>query len=365
MPNKPRKRRRLTGGFITHLSFVDRGANQVRPILKAEKDGCVEITAKVASFDKKEGLLYALVYGPEETGFVDAHGDSAPGAVVKHFCHNFFRPGGGHVDEQHSFVDIEGAHVAENLIVQPGDRRFDGMEDYDGNPVDPAGWWGVVMKIEDQALQARCDNGDIAGISMFGEEVWMRNLAVKSFANALADRLGDTNKEFTDMDEAKLAELFGNAVAPIAKEIKDLKATLAPVEKAETPTEPKEEKAPVIKFEGDPSKPEDVASHKEKLFKASCDFNTIEGVEKWEKYLTAKKAAEKPADEDKGEKSEAVKKAEADAKEANRKLAEIRKQSTQQGPDQVDPNESAADRKARISKAAREIGKNYTKELGR
>lgn len=318
--------------------------------------------AKVASFDQKEGLLHALVYGPEESGFVDIHGDSAPGAVVKHFCHNFFRPGGGNIDEQHSFIDLEGVHVAENLIVQSGDRRFDGIEDYDGKPVNPVGWWGVIMKIEDPKLAARCESGDIAGISMFGAEVWMRDLAVKSFTTALADRLGDPNKEFKDMDEAKLAELFGAAVAPITKALAELKEEKAPVKKTEGP-EPKKEEVTIVKFDGDTNKPEDVAAHKEKLFKASCDFNTLEGTEKWETYLAAKKAAEKT--EDGPEKSEAVKKAEAEAKEANDKLAEIRKASTQTGADQVSANETAGERKVRIMKAANEISTTHNKELGR
>ena len=357
MPRKYRRRRRLTGGYITHLSFVDRGANQARPVLKAEDGGGIEITAKAASFDQKEGLLYCLVYGPEESGFIDAHGDSAPAAVVKHFAHNFFRPGGGKVDEQHSLREIEGAHVAESLIVQAGDTRFD-TTDYDGKPIDPTGWWGVVMKIEDPKLQERCENGEIDGISMYGAEVWMRDLAKQEFTDALAERLGDhLNKEF-DMDEKTLARLFGEALAPVTKALEELKNKKAEVEKAQGP----ETKAPVIKFEGDANKPEDVAAHKDKVFKASCDFSTLEGVEKWEKYLAAKQApvADKPE-----EVSDELKKALADKEAAEKKVAELRKASTQKGADVANTNESAEARKARIMKAAAETADKHNKELGR
>ena len=351
----PKAKREMLGGFMTHLSFVDQGATRIRPVLKAKNTNEIEVVAQVTKFDPREHLLYSLVYGPD---VVDAHGDFAGPAVVKHYCHNFLRPGGGHIDSMHTLIDEPDVHVAENTIVQKGDRRFDTV-DYDGDPVDTEGWWGVVLKIENEEIEAKCLSGEIGGISMFGRRAYLRPVDTTDFTSALARRLGDdiTNKEL-DMDEKVLAELFKNALKPLAEVMGSIQKSLEPKPepKVEVKPEPKVEVKPVIKFEGDPADPKALAKHKDAVYFASCDLSTPEGITLWEKYLATKEPVKK---------SEGLLAAEAARDAAETKVEELRKASTQKTGDDTRGNETTVEKRLRVRKNAREMAKKHNESLGR
>lgn len=358
MAKKTRKpKRELVGGLITHLSFVDRGANMVRPILKAKGNQDVEVIAQITKFDPQEHLLYSLVYGPE---VIDSHGDFAKAEVVKHYCHNFLRPGGGNIDTMHNLINVDGVHVAENVIVQKGDRRFDTL-DYEGNQVDTEGWWGVILKIENEEIEKKCVSGEFGGISMWGRRGIVRPVDTKDFTSALACRLGDNNKKEIDMDEKVLAELLAAAFKPMHETLANIQKSLTQEPKPES----KKPEAAVVKFEGDPTDLDAIAKHEEQVFLASCDLATPAGIAKWKTYLEAKKAPkdEVTVDLSKAEKDLSTAKAALAASE--KKVAELRKASTQKTGDEINGQETVLEKRQRIRTTAREFAKKHNESLGR
>jgi len=320
----PQTKARILRARITHISLVDRGANQVETLYKAEDDGSFEIQTLLSKSPYEEGLLTALVYLPEQT---DAHGHIASREVIKGFCHDFFKAGGGNIDVMHDCKDIEGgAHVAESFIVQKGDPRFEGIKDYAGNPVNPEGSWGVIIKLESEDLRRRYRDGEFNGVSMFGRGVLApTGDEVTKFQNALADRLGTNNQGVQEMNEEQMNALFEKFLKPINERLEKLEKPAV-----EPTPEQKVEKTEKIKFEGDPENAEDLAKHERKLMLAKCDLSTPEGLTEWREYLAKEKAEAKPEPkEETVEKSDELKKAEAEAASWQKKAEDLRKASKQ------------------------------------
>jgi hypothetical protein len=358
MPKKPKAR--ILRGRITHISLVDRGANQIETLYKAEDDGSFEIHTLMAK-SSEEGLLTALVYLPEQ---VDAHGHIASMEVIKSLCHDYFSEGGGQIDVMHDLEDIQGgAHIAESFMVQKGDPRFAGIKDYDGNVVDPTGSWGVIIKLQDERLRALYREGRFNGVSMFGKGVLAPTEQVtKQFQNALADRLGSPSQGDDSMNEEQMTKLLEKFFQPINKRLEKLEKLEKPEPKPEP--EPVQKSEPEIKFEGDPTSAEDLAKHKDKVFQASCDLNTLEGIEKWEKYQAAKAEPKEVKKVEEVEESEEIKKALADKAGLEKKIADLRKASSQKG-DEVQTTLSKEEQLQKGFDLGKSIGQNWNKSLGR
>lgn len=278
--------RRIKKAKITHISLVQRGANQVGIVYKSDGADGVRIDT-IVKYDDEQGLLTALVYPAER---FDSDDEIASAEVVKDMAHEFI-PNGAMIDVDHDLQALprDKAHVAETFIVQKGDPRFKGWKDYSGEPIDATGGWGTVIKLNDPDLRAKARSGEFGGVSMYGKATF-ETIKNEDIPNALARRLSGTPKE-TDMTEEQMAKLLEKQAETLVKSLGEVLAkALKPDE--ENP----DDKITKVEFEGDPTNVEDVAKHADKVFLASCDLSTPEGVAKWQKFQADKAAALKKAE---------------------------------------------------------------------
>lgn len=332
--------RRIKHATISFISLVPRGANQLPVLYKSEdqtaKFDCIVKDDRFA----EEGLLTAIVYAPET---VDSQGDIASAAVIKQMAHDYVRNVGA-VDVRHNTNALprEKVSVVESFIIQKDDERFSGLKDYSGRPVDATGGWGVVIKVDDQELRRLYREGHWNGVSMFGPAIVEPiTKSADSIADALAKRLaaGTTNNEGTDMDLKELeAALAKNSEALATTIVAGLVKALKPAEPA---ADNKDQKAPVIKFEGDPSNLADVAKHQRALRAALVKWDDPKSVEAYQAALAkeaADEAAAKAAAAGKGNegKSAELVKAEAELAKAQAELTRIQKGSNQSADDNKD-----------------------------
>jgi hypothetical protein len=281
MPRAPK--RRIKAAKISLISLVPAGANQVRSLFKSQD--AVELSA-LAKIDA-EGYLTTLVYMPDAT---DTHGDTADVVAIKQWAHDFIpNMDGNGIDVLHDCEPVgnERAHICETFIVQKGDPRFEGLTTEAGDLIDPTGSWGVVIKIDDPDLRSRYATGEWVGVSMFGSAI-VEPVTAKS----------TTPTKETEMDPKEMAEMLKAFGADLSATIVEgLSKALAPTP-VEEPVEDEVVKAPAIEFEGDPMNVEDLAKHADKVFLASCDLNTVDGLAKWREHLAAKAPVEEPVEDE-------------------------------------------------------------------
>lgn len=278
MAVKPK--RRIKAAKISLISLVPSGANRVTSIFKS-RDDVVEMAA-VAKIDA-QGYLTTLVYLPD---CVDAHGDVAKADDIRQWAHDFIpNMEGNGIDVLHDGQPVgnERAHICETFIVQKGDPRFEGIQDDAGNPVDPTGAWGVIVKIDDPDLRSRYATGEWVGVSMFGSAI-VEPLINKS-----------TTKE-NEMDKEQMAELLKSFGTDLSKNIVDgLSKALKPEPSKEEPAKD-EPVQKAVEFVGDPNDPADVEQHLEKVLFSSLDMSKPADIQKWQAHL-AKKAAKAEGDD--------------------------------------------------------------------
>lgn len=266
------RKRRIQAAKISHISLVPKGANKMPVIYKAD-DGTVSFSmlCKAASDFDEQGELAAIVYAPE---IRDSQGDIASAAVIKEAMYESAREG-VEIDIKHDQTALSKnqAFIAESFIVQKGDERFDGMKDYDGNPVDATGAWGVVIKIDDPALREKYRSGEWNGVSMGGTAVVTQEKSedlVERFLSAMEKRLGLSDQPSSngdiDMKPEELADALAKSNESLAKSIVDgVKAAFAeilPVKKEEPKDEPKKKATvPAPIFKGNPLNEDDILAH--------------------------------------------------------------------------------------------------------
>ena len=155
--------KRLKNPKIKWVSLCPAGKNRL-PVLFKE-DGTFEM--EMLSKMDPEGLLTALVYVPD---LLDSDGEFADAKTVKEMAYSFQKEG-GQLDLRHNGQALgkDRAWVAETFIVQKGDPRFEGFQTRSGEKVDPAGSWGMIIKVEDQSLQKLYRDGEWHGVSLAGE----------------------------------------------------------------------------------------------------------------------------------------------------------------------------------------------------
>lgn len=197
---KRKAERRILKGSIQFISLCQAGANEISTIYKS---GDAEQEVHLSQLTKamtEEGEIVAVVYAPERT---DDQGDIASAAVIKDFAHDFMQKG-GQIDIRHNeqALSKEAVFVAETTIVQAGDPRFAGMKDYENNPVDVTGGWGVILKVNSEELRTAYRTGEWAGVSMGGSMMYRK----------VAER--NTNVKInteTEMDEKEIIKLATDA----------------------------------------------------------------------------------------------------------------------------------------------------------
>lgn len=155
--------KRIQKAKIKFISLCPRGKNALPVLYKA--DGTVEFDT-VTKASEDIGELTAVVYAPENP---DKDQHVASPEVIRDMAHTFQKEG-GQIDIRHDgrAVERDRAYVAESFIVQKGDERFADLKDYDGNPVDAAGAWATVIRIDDPDLRQLYRDGKWNGVSMAG-----------------------------------------------------------------------------------------------------------------------------------------------------------------------------------------------------
>ncbi|MCY7681003.1 XkdF-like putative serine protease domain-containing protein [Bacillus pumilus] len=148
--------RELINAKITHVSYVDKAANQKQFFfMKSEKENDFEKQIKViAKADEAQRLVYGIVYEPN---VADAHGDYMTPAEIEKAAHGFLKDA-REIDKQHDFQGGVG-EVVESYIA-PSDFEM-------GDEVIKKGSWVLVTKASDEIWE-QIQKGEITGYSMAG-----------------------------------------------------------------------------------------------------------------------------------------------------------------------------------------------------
>lgn len=341
------KKRRLRNGKITCISLCRRGRNKVRTLLKSDGRFGVALLTKA---DKD--LLHALVYVPEENGAIDTDGDVMTAAEIQKMAHDFLAESdGGKIDIEHDLrpLSSDEVRIAETFIVQKGDSRFDWATDYDGNPVDPTGSWGIILKILDPDLRADFESGALDGVSLFGHA---------EFEPVTKSQPSPTPSPMDQKDIDALA----TAIVTALKKAESVAEPAAPAPAAAEPQMPE--------FSGDPTNPADLDAYETECLKASLDLSKPADMKKWREHL-AKRETEKSVSKSQGDGNETeLEKAQREAREANERVAKLEKSSSQ--PAKPGEGDAAEVHQTGLSKAdndnialGKSLGARLNKAAGR
>lgn len=150
--------RRLKNAEITHVSYVDKGANKKKFFLTKELDTpTIEKEVKIL-IDKEEGneqrLVYGIVYEPDVP---DAHDDVMKAEDIEKSAHTFLSTY-RNIDKQHDFSGGYG-EVVESYVA-PQDFEV-------GGEVIKKGSWVLVTKADEDVWE-EIKKGEITGYSMAG-----------------------------------------------------------------------------------------------------------------------------------------------------------------------------------------------------
>ncbi|PSA91492.1 terminase [Bacillus atrophaeus] len=148
--------RELVNAKITHVSYVDKAANQKQFFfMKSEKQPDFQKEVKVIAKEADEQkLVYGIVYEPDT---VDAHGDFMTAAEIENAAHGFLKDA-REIDKQHDFQGGVGAVV--ESYVAPADFVINGE-------LIKKGSWVLVTKASEEVWE-EIKKGEITGYSMAG-----------------------------------------------------------------------------------------------------------------------------------------------------------------------------------------------------
>lgn len=170
--------RELKDATITHVSYVDKAANQKRFFLtKSEAAPTFNKEVKlITKADDAEQLVYGVVYEPN---IEDAHGDFMVQEEIEKAAHTFLKEY-RNMDTQHDFKSGVG-EVVESYIA-PEDFVV-------GTETITKGSWVMVTKASDEIWE-QIQKGEITGYSMAGtaeaiEKAAEEDKMMKSFFNTL------------------------------------------------------------------------------------------------------------------------------------------------------------------------------------
>jgi hypothetical protein len=149
--------RELINANITHVSYVDKGANKKQFFLtKSEEKPTFqkEVKVFVNKEEEEQKLVYGVVYEPDVE---DAHGDFMSAEEIEKAAHVFMKDY-RNIDKQHDFNAGVG-EVVESYIA-PTDFKI-------GDEEIKKGSWVLVTKASDEIWE-QIKKGEITGYSMAG-----------------------------------------------------------------------------------------------------------------------------------------------------------------------------------------------------
>lgn len=149
--------RELINANITHVSYVDKGANQKQFFFTksdTQPDFNKEIKLFINKEDEEQQLVYGVVYEPDVE---DSHGDYMTATEIEKAAHGFMKDA-RNIDKQHDFESGVG-EVVESYIA-PADFEL-------GDERISKGSWVLVTKASDEIWE-EIKKGEITGYSMAG-----------------------------------------------------------------------------------------------------------------------------------------------------------------------------------------------------
>ncbi|OES45817.1 XkdF-like putative serine protease domain-containing protein [Domibacillus iocasae] len=151
--------RQLVNAQITHVSYVDKAANQkqfffTKSAHRSEPTFQKEVKVFINKEEAAQQLVYGLVYEPN---MEDAHGDFMTAEEIEKAAHGFMKDA-RNIDKQHDFEGGVG-EVVESYIA-PADFTLGEQEITKGS-------WIMVTKASDEIWE-EIQKGEITGYSMAG-----------------------------------------------------------------------------------------------------------------------------------------------------------------------------------------------------
>jgi hypothetical protein len=149
--------RELVNANITHVSYVDKAANQKQFFFTKSADSPnfeKEVKIFINKEDEEQQLVYGVVYEPE---IEDAHGDFMTAPEIEKAAHGFMKDA-RNIDKQHDFNSGVG-EVVESYIA-PVDMTI-------GEETITKGSWVLVTKATEEVWE-EIKKGEITGYSMAG-----------------------------------------------------------------------------------------------------------------------------------------------------------------------------------------------------
>ncbi|MFP7170779.1 XkdF-like putative serine protease domain-containing protein [Terribacillus sp. 7520-G] len=150
--------RELKNASITHVSYVDKGANQ-KTFFFTKSDDKPDFQKHVQVFvnkdEEEQQLVYGVVYEPDVE---DSHGDFMTAPEIEKAAHGFMKDA-RNIDTQHDFQAGVG-EVVESYIA-PCDMEIGGHDIAKGS-------WVLVTKATDEIWQS-IKKGEYTGYSMAGK----------------------------------------------------------------------------------------------------------------------------------------------------------------------------------------------------
>ncbi|WP_102422604.1 XkdF-like putative serine protease domain-containing protein [Bacillus amyloliquefaciens] len=297
--------RELVNAKITHVSYVDKAANQKQFFfMKSEKQPDFQKEVKVLAKEADEQkLVYGIVYEPDT---VDTHGDFMTAAEIEKAAHGFLKAA-REIDKQHDFQGGVG-EVVESYVA-PADFEMNGETIKKGS-------WVLVTKASEEIWE-QIKKGEITGYSMAGTAETIEKQEEKPVSQEKTDEKGLFNllKSFfmgkhqqsydepvekagrkfsaSNLQEIKNAHTaLGNLLSQVETEEEEKEMTSEEVKKSiQAAIEPIEKRLADLEKEEDPKKKDKVKTEEEaekeaeKLKKAITDAvqplaDRIEAIEK-------------------------------------------------------------------------------------
>lgn len=272
------KAKKLSKLRVAVVSLVDRGANQIPVVLKAfQGDDNLRVWKSASRAADSGRTLYGIVAVPDT---LDAHGEWQDRETIQKAAHEFLRDGGKYdINHDMNLLSRDAVHVAESLIIQKGDPRFSGWKDDLGRPVNEDGAWGIVLKINDQGLQTKINDGKINGLSLYG-------FAIKTEEPVPVQKT--QHQQDRDMTPEELKALTEAMTAAVAKGLEPVIKALTPAAAPAATPAP----APVAKaFDPLTASDEEILRHQHAIEVAELakQFN-LGNLEEIKEYRLAKKS---------------------------------------------------------------------------
>ncbi|EOO65480.1 XkdF-like putative serine protease domain-containing protein [Bacillus mycoides] len=175
--------RELKNAEITHVSFVDKPANNQKFFLTKSAGSKPTFKRDIQIITKStdpQKLVYGIVYEP---GVADVHNDFMNAEEIEKAAHKFMKDA-QNIDTQHDFVSGAG-EVVESYIA-PADFEINGVSIQKGS-------WVIATKASDEVWE-KIEKGEITGYSMAGiaevEEQATVSKSENSIVKSLAKHIG-------------------------------------------------------------------------------------------------------------------------------------------------------------------------------